>query len=64
MATSSYAELQTKLAAVITQLEAEDVDIDQAIELHKQATALIARLEQHLDRAKLTITELTADEES
>lgn len=59
----SYAGLQTELTEVMSKLQAEDIDIDQAIELHKQASTLITQLGEYLKQAKLTITKLTADKE-
>ena len=44
------------------QLQSEDIDIDDAIKLHKQATALIEVLEKHLKTAKLTVTKLTGEQ--
>lgn len=58
----SYAELQAELTEVMNQLQADDIDIDEALKLHKQASTLIAQLEKHLAQAKLTITKLNASE--
>lgn len=56
----SYTQLRSELEQVMAELQAETVDIDEAIVLHKKATALIDTLEKHLQTAKLTITKLTS----
>lgn len=58
----TYAELQSELTEVMSQLQSDDIDIDEALKLHKQASTLIAQLEKHLEQAKLTITKLKASE--
>ncbi|MCA9330771.1 exodeoxyribonuclease VII small subunit [Candidatus Saccharibacteria bacterium] len=60
--TKSYTELREELERVMMQLQSEDIDIDDAIKLHKQATALIEVLEKHLKTAKLTVTKLTGEQ--
>lgn len=58
----SYAELQAELTDVMSQLQAEDIDIDEALKLHGQASTLITQLEKHLAGAKLTISKLKVSE--
>jgi exodeoxyribonuclease VII small subunit len=55
----SYQSLRQQLDKVVAELQQPDVDVDKAIELHKQATALLVELELQLDKTKITIEQLT-----
>lgn len=48
----AYKELQTELDAVLAQLQSAELDIDKALELHKQGQKLIVELEDYLNTAK------------
>lgn len=46
--TQSYQELKQELDTVMAKLRHEDTDVDAAVELHKQGTELISKLEKYL----------------
>lgn len=55
-----YAELKRELEAIISRLQSSDIEVDAALELHEQAEALIAQLEEHLEASKNVIEHRTA----
>ena len=57
-AKKSYGELQAELEEVLLQLQSGELDIDQALKLHKQGEALVAELEAYLADAKNEIEQL------
>lgn len=54
----SYREQQAELDEILAQLQAEDVDVDEALKLYEQATKLIDKLELRLKEAENQIREL------
>lgn len=54
----SYRQLQSELDSVLSELQSPDLDIDKALELHKQGQKLVAELDQYLKNAENEITEL------
>ena len=55
---NNYLDLKQELDNVLLELQREDIDVDQAINLYKQGTELVAKLEKHLKQAKNEIIEL------
>ena len=49
---TSYAELKNKLDKILVELQDPDTDLDKAIELHKEATKVLAELEKYLATVK------------
>jgi exodeoxyribonuclease VII small subunit len=56
----TFSELSHQLEAVIAQLQAEDVDVDEALKLHEQGTKLLTQLEKRLASAEHKVTTLKA----
>ncbi len=54
----AYRELQADLDKVLDQLQSAELDIDKALELHKQGQELIKQLEDYLQTAKNTVEHL------
>ncbi len=54
----TYRELQDQLDAVLHELQAAELDIDKALELHKQGEGLLKELEDYLKTAKNRVEEL------
>jgi exodeoxyribonuclease VII small subunit len=57
----SYRELQDQLDDVLSQLQAEDVDVDTALKLYEQGQKLVKKLETRLSSAENTIRKLQSD---
>lgn len=53
-----YQTLSTELDEIMDKLQAEDVDVDEAVKLYAKGTQLVAALEQHLKEAENTITKI------
>jgi exodeoxyribonuclease VII small subunit len=51
----TFAELSSQLEDILLKLQAEDLDVDHALELHEQGTVLIKQLEQRLSSAENVI---------
>jgi exodeoxyribonuclease VII small subunit len=58
----TFRELSDELDAVLAQLQADDMDVDEALKLYEQGTKLVQQLEKRLATAENTITELKAKE--
>lgn len=56
----TYAELKNELDQVLVALQDENIDVDEAIRLHKRGLELIAALEKYLKTAENSIKELKA----
>lgn len=56
--TKTYQELSRELDDVLTRLQADDVDVDQALQLHEQGQQLVKQLEAMLADAENKVTEL------
>lgn len=56
----SYKQLQQELDECLHEMQASDIDIDRALELHKKGQELIAQLEKHLNNAKVEIEKLNS----
>lgn len=54
----TYQELSRELDDVLTRLQADDVDVDQALQLHEQGQQLVKQLEAMLADAENKVTEL------
>lgn len=55
----NYKELSEELDSIILKLQTADVEIDEAVRLHKKAAGLIAQLEEYLKTAENTIKKVT-----
>ncbi|MDQ3159209.1 MAG: exodeoxyribonuclease VII small subunit [bacterium] len=58
MSKKSYNELQIELEKIVESLQSEDVDLDDAIELHKKGSELIAQMQKILNEAEIKIKKL------
>lgn len=54
----SFRELSDQLDAVLAQLQADDIDVDEALKLHQQGTALAKQLEERLAAAEHQVRQL------
>lgn len=54
----SFADLSAELERVLAELQAEDLDVDRALELHDTGTKLIRHLEARITEAELTVKKL------
>lgn len=52
----SYHELKDQLDVILGKLQSEDLDVDEALQLHAQAKELIKELEVYLKNVSLKIT--------
>ena len=48
----TFRELSDQLEDVLAQLQADDVDVDQALKLHEQGNKLLGQLEKRLKAAE------------
>ena len=55
---ATYRELQDKLEAVMAELQAEDVDVDTALEKYQEGQKLIEELETRLKAVKNNVRDL------
>ena len=55
-----YRQLKEELDIVISKLQSEGIDIEEALELYKQGQVLIKELETYLSTAENTVKELQA----
>lgn len=51
----SLAELQAELDTVLAQMQAEDIDVEQALALHDKGQKLADRIETRLQAIKLQV---------
>jgi exodeoxyribonuclease VII small subunit len=51
----SYRELRSKLDEVLAALEASELDIDEAIALHKKGQQIVAQMESYLNDVGKTV---------
>lgn len=56
-----YADAVTELEGILTELEAEDVDVDRLAEQVRRAADLIELCRGRLDDAKVEVTRIVAD---
>lgn len=56
-----YAEAVTELEAILTELEADDVDVDQLAEQVRRAADLIELCRGRLENAQVEVTRIVAD---
>ena len=54
----TFRQLSEQLEEVLSQLQAEDIDIDAALKLHDQGTKLVAQLEERLKTTEATVKQL------
>lgn len=59
MADMNYQTLSAELEGIVAKIQDPDIEVDQAVELYKQGTKLIAQLEKHLAQAENTLAKLT-----
>ncbi len=51
----SYKELQEELNTIISELQSEEIDIDEAVIKFEQATKITKQIKQYLDTAENTL---------
>jgi exodeoxyribonuclease VII small subunit len=56
--TKTYQQLSRELDEVMNRLQTEDIDVDEALALYKQGTALTKQLEDYLQQAENTLKKL------
>jgi len=56
----SYDKLKAELEAILTDLQRDDLDVDQALEHYKRGLELVRQLGQYLETAENEIHELKA----
>jgi Exonuclease VII small subunit. len=56
----TFRELSDQLEAVLLQLQADEVDVDEALKLHDQGSKLLDQLEKRLASAEHQVTTLKA----
>jgi exodeoxyribonuclease VII small subunit len=54
----TYRELSDQLETILARLQADDIDVDEALALHEQGTKLIEQLEARLTDAELKVKQL------
>lgn len=54
----TFRELSDQLEEVLTQLQADDIDVDEALRLHEQGTKLVSQLEKRLEAAEHKVKSL------
>lgn len=54
----SYKQLQDELHNIMEQIQSDNIAIDEALNLHKEAVQIIQKLEKHLINAKNEIEHL------
>lgn len=58
MMTKPYKQLQTELDEVMSKIQAEELDVEEAIKLYEKGEKLIAELEAYLKTAENKIKKL------
>lgn len=61
---ATYESLYTQLQAVVTQLEAGELPLEESLKLYERGTQLAAACQQLLDRAELRVQQLQEGESS
>jgi exodeoxyribonuclease VII small subunit len=56
----SYQELSAELTEVLTALQQEDVDIDDALKYYERGLELVTQLKDYLETAENTVVKLQA----
>lgn len=56
----NYQVLKTELESVMAQLQAEDLDVDKALNLYERGLELVRQLDNYLKTAENTVHELKA----
>lgn len=56
----NYQELSRELDTILTQLQTDDFDIDQALKLYERGIVISKQLETYLKDAENTVTKLKA----
>lgn len=54
-----YRDLRAQLDEVVEQMQAPDVDIEQALEHYKKGQELVKKLEIHLEQAKIEVEKIS-----
>lgn len=58
--TPNYQVLKDELESVMTKLQAEDLDVDEALSLYERGLELVKQLDNYLKTAENTVHELKA----
>lgn len=58
--TVDYNQINQELETVMVKLQAEDIDVDEAVKLYERGVTLIAELEQHLKTAENKVKKVRA----
>lgn len=56
----TYGELKFELDNVLNSLQTEDIDVDEALKLHKRGLELVDSLQEHIKNAENTVKEIKA----
>lgn len=56
----NYEKLQSELEAILSDLQHDDLDIDQALKHYERGLELVRQLEDYLDNAENKVRELKA----
>lgn len=56
----SYRELKEELDSVLLKLQAEDLDVDEALDLYVRGQELVGRLEEYLKTAENSVKKIKA----
>jgi len=54
----TYQELKAELDTIMTELQREDLDVDEALESYKRGLELVKQLQAYLKTAENSLTEL------
>lgn len=58
---TNYKLLNTELDEVLTKLQSEDLDVDDAVALYERGIAIVKELESYLKNAENKVTKIKAD---
>jgi exodeoxyribonuclease VII small subunit len=56
----NYQELKAELDSIMAKLQAEDLDVDEALKLYQRGLELVQELDSYLKTAENTVQELKA----
>lgn len=62
--TTNYKQLSTELDEIMSKLQADDIDIDEATKLYSQGTDIVKQLEAYLKTAENKVIKLKKNFES
>ena len=58
MAKKSYKQMKNELENIMAKLQDDDIDIDEAIKLHKQGSKVLSQMQNYLKEVKLKIKDI------